>query len=154
MTVSGSRRRVELEVPVRAPAGRVFTALVDWESQGRWMIGTRVRAEGDALGVGGRITAFTGIGRAGFTDTMVITGWDPPHAVRVRHTGRVVRGEGVFEVQSSPDGSSRFLWREDLDLPFGALGRVGFALVRPAFVAGVARSLRSFARLVETGELG
>jgi hypothetical protein len=149
----GGRRHVELDVLVSAPADRVFAALVDWESQGEWMLGTSVRSDGAAHGVGGRLHAFTGVGRVGFTDPMVITQWDPPRTVRVRHTGSVVRGDGVFEVRPAGPGSSRFIWREDLDLPLGALGRFGFALLRPAFVAGVARSLRTFARKVEAGQL-
>lgn len=148
------RRHVVLDVLVDAPPEVVFEALADWEAQGRWMVGTRVWADGPARGVGGRISAFTGVGRLGFLDTMEITQWDPPRLVRVRHTGTVVRGGGVFEVLALPGGRSRFIWREELDLPLGAVGRAGFAVVRPLFVAGLARSLGRFARLVESGQLG
>ena len=51
-------------------------------------------------------------------------------------------------------GGSRFVWREELDLPLGRLGRAGFALVGPVFAAGVQRSLARFAELVEAGQLG
>ena len=37
------------------------------------------------------------------------------------------------------------MWSEQLDLPLGALGRLGWPLVRPAFVAGVRMSLKRFA---------
>ena len=148
------RKHLVLSVIVDAPPERVFAALVDWETQGQWMLGTRVWSDGPAQGVGGRISAFTGVGRAGFLDTMEIVEWDPPRFVRVRHTGHVVRGDGVFEVLALPEGRSRFVWREELDLPLGALGRAGYAMVRPAFAAGVARSLRRFADLVARGELG
>jgi hypothetical protein len=79
---------------------------------------------------------------------MEIVEWEPPRLVRVVHTGRVVRGGGVFEVLSLPEGRSRFVWREELELPLGAVGRAGFALVRPAFAAGIDHSLRRFAAYV------
>jgi Polyketide cyclase / dehydrase and lipid transport len=148
------RRHLVRSVLVDAPPERVFAALVDWETQGQWMLGTRVESQGSAAGAGGRLSAFTGVGRVGFLDTMEITEWEPPRLVRVRHTGEVVRGDGVFEVLALPDGRSRFVWREELDLPLGALGRLGYAVVRPVFAAGVDRSLRRFAALVERGELG
>jgi hypothetical protein len=80
---------------------------------------------------------------------MVITAWDPPRRVEVRHTGRVVRGEGVFEVRPRGTAGSTFVWTELLDLPLGALGRAGWPLVRPVMVAGVRLSLRRFARFAE-----
>ena len=148
------RRHLVLDVLVDAPPERVFAALTDWSTQGQWMLGTRVWSDGPAQGPGGRISAFTGAGRLGFLDTMEIVEWEPPRLVRVRHTGTVVRGDGVFEVLALPGGRSRFVWREELDLPLGALGRAGFAVVRPAFAAGVRRSLDRLAALVAAGELG
>jgi hypothetical protein len=38
-----------------------------------------------------------------------------------------------------------FVWSEELELPLGALGRLGWPLVRPLFLAGVRRSLDRFA---------
>ncbi len=63
-------------------------------------------------------------------------------------------GPGIFEVLALPGGRSRFVWREELDLPLGRIGRAGFAVVGPAFAAGVESSLRRFARMVESGHLG
>jgi hypothetical protein len=152
------RRHVVRDVIIGAPPEVVFAALTDWSTQGQWMLGTRVwsdqPAEGSAQGVGTRISAFTGAGRLGFLDTMEITEWEPPRLVRVLHTGRVVRGPGIFEVLSLPGGRSRFIWREELDLPLGRVGRAGFALVGPMFAAGVVSSLKRFARMVESGQLG
>ncbi len=136
-------------VDVDAPPERVWAALVDWPRQGEWMLATDVRpVEGDAQGVGGRLAATTGVRlgrrRRGVLDSMEITRWDPPRIVEVRHTGRVVRGGGVFEVR--PRGAqSTFLWTERLDLPLGMLGRLGWPLVRPLMRAGVRFSLRRFA---------
>jgi hypothetical protein len=130
-------------VDVAAPVEATWAAAVDWDAQGDWVLGTRVRSEGQ--GLGGRIEAFTGLGRVGFLDTMEITVWEPPHRCEVLHTGKVVRGTGVFVVEPRP-GGSRFVWEETLELPLGALGRAGWPLVRPLFEAGLRLSLRLFAR--------
>jgi uncharacterized protein YndB with AHSA1/START domain len=138
-------------VDVDAPAGQVWSALVDWRRQGEWMLLTDVTTvDGDGQGVGGRLAARTGVprpggGRLGVLDTMLITAWEFPRRIDVRHTGRVVRGSGTFEVRAGGDGGSTFVWTERLDLPLGALGRAGWPLVRPVMAAGVRLSLRRFA---------
>jgi uncharacterized protein YndB with AHSA1/START domain len=144
-----------LRVDVDAPPERVWAALVDWDRQGEWMLLTDVRAvEGDGQGVGGRLAATTGLRlpggrRVGVLDTMLITGWEFPRRVDVRHTGRVVRGTGSFEVRPRGDGGSTFIWTEGLDLPLGVLGRAGWPLVRPVMAAGVRFSLRRFAAFAQ-----
>ena len=137
--------QLRLEVDVDAPVERTWAAVTDWDRQGEWMLATRVRGtKQDGRGVGGGLRAVTGIGPVGFVDTMEITVWSPPHAAHVRHTGRVVRGSAAFEVRERPGGST-FVWSELLDLPFGAVGRFGFRLLRPALLWGLRRSLRTFA---------
>lgn len=137
-------------VDVDAPAERVWAALTDWARQGEWMLATTVRTlGGPAQEVGGRLAARTGIPlpggrRLGVLDRMVITRWEPPFRVDVRHLGRVVRGSGIFQVGERNSGST-FVWTEELDLPLGALGRLGWPLVRPLMRAGVRLSLRRFA---------
>ena len=139
-----------LYVDVDAPAQATWDAAVDWATQGEWMLGTVVRPTHlDGRGVGARLEAYSGRRPFGFLDTMEITLWQPPRACHVLHTGRVVRGTGAFEVEPRGDARSRFLWREDLDLPLGLLGRIGWPLVRPFFAYGVQLSLRRFARSVE-----
>lgn len=146
--------RVELTVPVdvQAPAEAVWRAVTDWPGQGEWMLGTRVEVDssGDGRYLGAVLSAVTGVGPFGVTDTMEIVEWQPPRRCVVRHTGRVVRGAGVFEVVELGPERSRFLWSELLDLPLGVLGRTAWPLVRPAMRAGVEASLRRMARLCET----
>ena len=141
-----------LTVDVDAPVEQTWAGATDWAGQGEWMLGTRVwpTAQG-GQGVGGGIEAFTGVGPLGVLDRMQITLWEPPRRCHVLHLGRVVRGTGAFEVEPLADGRSRFVWREDLELPLGVLGRLGWPLVRPAFALGVQLSLRRFARWVEAG---
>ena len=143
--------QVSVTVRVRAEVRDVWAALTDWESQSDWIAATTVRTvDGDGQGVGGRIEAFTGVGRVGFLDTMVVTEWLPPTWCAVRHTGKVVRGTGEFEVSESdaPTGST-VTWREDLDIPGGRLGELAFALTRPITQYAVRHSLKRFAARVE-----
>jgi uncharacterized protein YndB with AHSA1/START domain len=133
---------------IGAPADRVWSALVDWDRHGEWMLLTR--ASGGAA-VGESIEAFTGIGRFGFLDRMTIVVWEPPHRAVVRHTGRVVRGSGAFEVLEPSPGRSQVVWSEWVELPLGAVGRAGWPLVRPLVRGGVSYSLRRLARYLEAG---
>ena len=141
-----------LRVDVDASVEQTWAGATDWANQGAWMLGTTVRpTRQGGQGVGGGIEAFTGVGRLGFLDTMEITVWEPPRRCHVLHTGRLVRGTGEFDVEPRGQAGSTFVWREDLELPLGALGRAGWPLVKPVFAAGVQLSLRRFARWVEAG---
>jgi uncharacterized protein YndB with AHSA1/START domain len=149
-----ARREITVSVDVDAPVETVWGEVTDWESQGEWMLGTAVKVtRGDGTSVGSELAATTGVGPLGVTDTMEIVGWDPPHRATVRHTGRVVRGSGVFTVleRRTDDGreASTFVWSEQLDLPLGALGALGWPVVNPAFARGVKRSLDVLARRCE-----
>lgn len=147
-------QRVTLDVIIKAPVEAVFAGLTDWEGQGLWMVGTRVAiVSGDGRSVGSELQAVTGVGPVAVVDTMTITCWDRPRLVEVLHTGSVVAGTGRMEVLELPRGLSRLIWQEDLELPLGVVGRLGWPVVKPGFAAGVRRSLRTFARLVETGVL-
>jgi carbon monoxide dehydrogenase subunit G len=141
--------RVEITARIRVPLPqeRAWQAVVDWPRQGEWMLATRVRG---GHGLGARVVARTGIGPVGFTDTMTIAEWQPPHRCVVRHSGRVVRGTGVFEVVPAGAGSE-FRWTERLDLPLGVAGRWGWRLARPLAQRGMDLSLRRFARFAATG---
>lgn len=154
MTRTPNTSHLRLDVVVAAPPEAVFAGLTQWAEQGRWMVGTHVSVTGgDGVSVGSELSAWTGVGRLGFWDTMVITRWEPPSRVDVLHTGKVVQGTGSMEVLALPGRRSRFIWSEDLVIPLGALGALGWPVVRPVFRAGVMKSLRAFARLVETGTL-
>lgn len=146
------RHHLVLSVDVDAPVEQTWHGATLWDRQGEWMLGTAVRATAQGgQGVGGGLEAFTGKGRLGFLDTMEITVWDPPHRCEVLHTGRVVKGLGIFVVEARSHDRSRFLWQESLDLPLGVLGRIGWPLVKPFFAAGVQASLNKFGRWVESG---
>jgi hypothetical protein len=139
--------RASIALPVDAE--QAWRAVMDWTRQGDWIPFTQVRVtSGTGTAVGDRIVARTAIGPVGFDDPMEIVRWDPPNLCEVRHHGRVVRGGGVFTVVPDGEGRSVFHWSEQLDLPFGAVGRAGFALIRPLATAALRFSLRRLARAV------
>jgi hypothetical protein len=145
------RIRVEERVAVAAPPQVVWEALTDWEGQSGWMVLTTVTVEPGGHRVGERLEAFTRVAGVGFRDPMEVTRWEPPGRVDVAHLGKVVKGVGIFTVDPAP-GGAWLAWVEDLDLPLGRLGRLGFTLVRPAFQLMLRRSLRRLARRVEAVE--
>lgn len=141
-----NRKIIEVITDVPAAQDVVFAAMTDWDRQSEWMLGTKVEArERGGIGEGAGIAAFTGIGRLGFWDTMKITRWVQPEVVEVDHTGKLVRGIGVFRVEAV-GSRSRFVWREELDLPLGVIGAVGWYLVKPVALVGLKISMRRFAR--------
>ena len=147
-------RELTERIDVEAPPERVWAALTDWTRQGEWMLATDVETVGGpAQGVKGRLAARTGLklpGRrrhVGVLDTMVITEWQPPRRVVVQHTGRIVRGPGIFEVLPRGEHTT-LVWTERLHLPFGPVGRLGWPLARPFVALGLRMSLRRFADLV------
>jgi hypothetical protein len=143
---------VEVVVPVEAAAPVAFAALTQWNEQGRWMLGSRVWvSQGTGREPGDELTAWTGLGRVGFVDTMTITAATETMVV-VEHTGRVVRGYGWMGIDHAA-GRTRFVWGEAVHPPLGALGRLGWVIVGPVLRLAVRHSLRALARLVETGEL-
>lgn len=146
MTTELTRR-----VDVRAPPETVFAAAMDWERQGEWILGTTVRVvRGDGRSVGSEVEAVTGVRGVGFADSMRITLWDAPLRCAVQHTGRVVRGVGIFEVRPRGSDAATFAWTERLELPLGMLGRLGWRLAHPVFGAGLQLSLNRFAEFCRT----
>jgi carbon monoxide dehydrogenase subunit G len=144
-------REVVESIEIDAPAERVWAAVTDWPRHGEWMVATDVReVDGPARRLHGRMVARTGLplpgGRhVGVRDTMVITEWAPPSRVVVQHTGRIVRGPAIIEVEPAGDGAV-LTWTERLHPPYGLLGEAVGWLVRPVFAAGVRFWLRRLAR--------
>lgn len=140
---------LEFEQTVDVSPEVAFAAMTDWPSQGRWMLGTTVSiAKGTGREVGDELAAFTGVGPVGFLDTIEITELTDSTA-RVLHTGAVVRGPGWMGVRPQGGSGTVMYWGEDLELPWGRIGRVGWPLVKPFMVAGVRRSLRRLAVQLE-----
>ena len=146
-----SRRcSISVDVILDVAPDVAWDAITDWPSQSDWVMATTVRnTTKGGVGVGGGFEAFTGLGRFGVVDPMVITEWEPPHRVVVEHLGSVVKGTGVFEVFALPGDRSRFVWAEELELPLGPVGRAAWLVARPVFALGVSHSLQKFRRSVQ-----
>jgi uncharacterized protein YndB with AHSA1/START domain len=131
-----------MSLVIKAPIDKVWAALADWESQGDWMLQTTVEVTSHVReGVGTTIAAFTGIGKLGVMDHMVVTSWQPPHLCDVLHTGKIIKGTGRFELVAIDSDTTRFNWSEEILAP-----RVLFLLIAPGLYAGVRISLTKLAR--------
>jgi len=135
-----------LSVEVNASQKEVFDKVVDWESQGEWMLGTKVKGtKNNGQGLGGEIVAWTGFWKIGFNDPMVITQWVEPKIVDVTHLGKIVKGTGSMIVERIDENKSRFIWSESINLPLGLIGKFGWLFIKPLFVSGIKYSLNKFA---------
>jgi hypothetical protein len=135
-----------LSVEINASQQQVFDKVVDWESQGEWMLGTKVKGtKNNGQGLGGEITAWTGFWKIGFNDPMVITQWVEPKIVDVKHLGKIVKGTGSMIVDRIDENKSRFIWSESIILPLGLIGKIGWIFIKPLFASGIKYSLNKFA---------
>jgi hypothetical protein len=142
---------VTVDIIIDAPCEAVWDVVFDWTRQGEWILGTKVSvASGDGASQGSVIEAWSGVGKVGFLDTFVISVWDRARICEVVHTGNVVVGTGTFEFIELPNNRTRFVWAEDLELPLGKLGQLGWPIAKPFFSFGVKKSLEKLARLVES----
>ena len=135
---------IAMSLVIQAPIEKVWAAIADWESQGDWMLQTTVKVTSQIReGVGTTIAAFTGIGKFGVMDHMVVTSWQPPFICDVLHTGKIIKGTGRFQLSAIDDDSTRFDWSEEILTP-----RVIFLLIAPGLYVGVRISLTKFSRLL------
>jgi uncharacterized protein YndB with AHSA1/START domain len=133
---------IAMSLVIAAPIEKVWAALADWESQGDWMLQTTVEVTSQIReGVGTTIAAFTGIGKFGVMDHMIVTSWQPPHICDVTHTGKIIKGTGRFKLSAIDAETTRFDWSEEILTP-----RVVFLLIAPGLYAGVRISLAKLSR--------
>jgi len=147
--------RVEASLEVSASVEDVFAAMVDLRSQDNWMLGTKLFALDSDIAVpavGSKIAALTGVAGVGVLDTMTVTVYEPPHLWITEHTGNAFKGTGIFRVDPSTTGA-RVTWAEEIDLPLGAVGRLGWKLVEPLVKWGLTASLRRLAKGLLDGSL-
>ena len=140
-----------ISLKIKAPQVTVWRKIADWESQGEWMLQTKVWVTSEiSSGVGTSIAAFTGplykfyqrVKYQGLFDLMTVTKWEEPSRCDVVHVGKVLKGTGSFVLTQEGERVTRFDWSETIEAP-----RVLFMLVAPFLYAGVRISLNRFARL-------
>ena len=145
-----STNEIKIQIKIKAPIEKVWAAIADWESQGDWMLQTRVWVTSEIRsGVGTSISALTGpLVKSGFKfgllDKMVVTNWQPPYLCEVDHVGKVIKGTGKFELTelSSEHGAATiFDWSENIKAP-----KVVFLLIYLPTYLGVRISLLRFRR--------
>jgi Polyketide cyclase / dehydrase and lipid transport len=149
---------IRREVPLAVPAARAWAYITDWPRQSEWIPHTRVELvdpDDPARSLGGRIRAWSGLGRVGFWDPMTIVSWeerpDGGGRCEVLHTGEVVRGEGEFVVVADGPDTSRFIWSEMAVVPGGRLGALAFRVVGPVVERLLDRGLVALKQRVESG---
>jgi hypothetical protein len=153
--------RLEVSRDLRASPERVWTELVDWPGQDRWIPLTHVRVTGSrSTGLGARVSALSGFRLGpvpvGLLDRFVVTGWTPPGSseggatgeLAVLHLGPYFTGEGSFKVVPGA-GGARLVCTEVFSVPGGAPVEAVLRLALPVMRRGFAASLDTFAALVE-----
>lgn len=136
---------VVANVDVPASPEQTWAAATDWARQGEWVLLTDVALlTPESPGIGAQLRADTGIGPLRVRDTMRVVEWDPPRRATVAHTGRIIRGSGIFEVARVDDRHSRFTWTEVVEVPLGVVGRLGWPLAKLPTERGLRLSLKRF----------
>jgi len=140
-------------IVINAKAETVFDYLTDWPKQSEWILFTDVTMTSTPPNkLGTRLVARTHIGPVGFTDTMVITEWSPPFDCTVEHTGKIVKGIGVFSVEKITESKSKFIWNEVNPVPFGAMGGIGLRIIQPFLGLLFNRSLKKMRDNIEQSQ--
>jgi uncharacterized protein YndB with AHSA1/START domain len=140
---------IRVEETIGASPDAVWAAVEDISSHVRWMedaVAIRFTSEAHA-GVGAAFDCDTKVGPFRLTDRMVVTEWDPPRALGIRHAG-VVTGAGRFVLTPAGSGTS-FAWEEDLHFPAWMGGTAGGAVGAPLLRRVWRRNLRNLKALVE-----
>jgi hypothetical protein len=136
-----------LRITINLPCSqeRAWAAIADWESQGNWMLQTKVWVTSQIReGVGTSISAFTGplykfypkFSLIGLLDTMVVTKWQRPEICDVVHTGKILKGTGSFALSPINSTSTKFDWSETIEC-----SRIKFLAIAPFLWVGVRISL-------------
>ncbi|WP_270887510.1 SRPBCC family protein [Pedococcus sp. 5OH_020] len=138
-----------------APPAALWDVVTDFGAYGGWMPLTRMRLDDGEPRVGWGFSGSSGIGPVGFSDSMLLTEWEPPRGgqagmFRVVKTGRVLGGGVAARVEPDPRGS-RLEWHVDVvirPLPFKRA-------LAPAAVRGTewlyGRALDAMIRRAEAG---
>lgn len=137
---------IAITVKLSVSIDKAWAAIQDWESQSNWMLLTKVWVTSEIReGVGTEIQAFTGLIPSkkffGIMDSMRVTQWNPPYSCEVLHTGKIIKGTGLFRLEKINEKETLFHWSEIVIAP-----RALFLLIFPGLLFGVRISLNRFAR--------
>jgi uncharacterized protein YndB with AHSA1/START domain len=140
--------RLELVIDLPASGDEVWEILTDWERQADWMLDAdRVTVVGpQRTGVGVRLVVKTRLaGIPAFAEPMEVIGWEPPERLLIRHGGPVA-GTGTWMLDPVPGGTTRFTWREDIQLRVPLVGELaarGYAPIMQWLMGRAQNGLRA-----------
>lgn len=129
----------------------VWDRIRRWEDQARWIrdaVWVRVLTT-EREGVGARVRVLNRVLHVPlFTEQLEVVAWDPPRRMVMAHRS-FVRGTGTWSLEPG-DGSTRFVWVEELSLPIPLLGELALLVYRPFLRRLMRGSLANLQRLVES----
>jgi len=123
---------VERSIVLPCPAAEAWAVLTRWERQADWMLDADavVVRSAQREGVGVRLDVRTRLFQIpAFTESMVVTAWDPPRRLEIAHGG-IVRGVGTWLLEPV-DGGTAFTWTEHVVLRVPIVGGLAGALYAP-----------------------
>jgi hypothetical protein len=98
---------------------RLWATVTDFGAYGRWLPLTTMRVDEGEPRPGWGMAGLTGIGPLRFSDSMLVTSWEPPAGpgeggrFRLIKTGRVLGGWADVRVVAE-GGGSRLYWSEEM----------------------------------------
>jgi hypothetical protein len=134
--------KIVIAIDIDATADAIWRVIEPIERHVDWMADAEsiTFTSDQTRGVGTAFDCATKIGPIRLTDRVIVTDWEPPHAMAIEHRG-LVRGHGRFVVS---DG--RFTWNEELRFPWW--------LTAPVLKPIWRRNLRRLKTIVECGRSG
>ena len=143
--------RVSESIHVEADQKTVWSVLVAWEDQPRWMVDAKsvvvLSPHREGTGVVLRCVTNIALGRT-VRDDVTVTEYQEPEMLGVRHLGPWYQGIGAFELTETTDGTL-VQWWEEVQAPLGRVGEAAATALMP-YVSRVFR--RSLAQLKQVAE--
>jgi carbon monoxide dehydrogenase subunit G len=139
--------QVERTVVLPTTPAEAWSVLMDWERQADWMLDADsvTVVSGVREGIGVRLAVRTRLfGVPAFVEPMVVTAWDPPRRLEIRH-GSMVSGVGTWSLEPV-DGWTAFTWREDIELAVPFVGDLAARCYRPVMHALMGRAMEGLRR--------
>ena len=140
---------VEASRDLAASSERVWSSIERWEEQSRWIrdaVWVRLLTP-ERAGVGARIEVLNRVLHVPlFTEQLEVVEWQPRHRMVMAHRS-FVRGTGTWSLEPV-DGSTRFIWTEELSLPIPLLGELALLAYRPFLRRLMRGSLANLQRLI------